>query len=113
MEPITAYPVVSSNTLFHFTDKIEYLIGILTKNFRARYCLEVFEDSVGERIAEIADDVNFAVPMVCFCDIPLSLTAKHLATYGYYGIGLTKQWAMSQRLSPLLYCHSMSSVVDV
>jgi hypothetical protein len=105
--------IVSSNALFHFTDNIDHLLGILRNNFRPRYCLEIFEDSVGERIAEIARDVNFAVPMVCFCDIPLSLTARHLATYGHYGLGLTKEWGMRNGLSPLLYCHAKSSIIDV
>jgi len=113
MENQSTYPIVSSNTLFHFTDNIEYLLGILRNNFRPRYCLEVFDDSVGIQMAEIAEDVNFAVPMVCFCDMPLSLTAKHLATYGYYGIGLTKKWGMSKGLNPILYCHSESTLINI
>lgn len=75
--------------------------------------MEVFEDSVGLRIAEIAGDVNFAVPMVCFCDIPLSRLTEHVTTYGRFGIGLTKEWGMAKGLTPVLYCHSRSDLIDV
>ncbi|MFA6016213.1 MAG: abortive infection system antitoxin AbiGi family protein [Gallionellaceae bacterium] len=42
-------------------------------------------------------------PMVCFCDIPLTRIDAHVKFYGSYGLGLTKQWAMSNKLSPVIY----------
>jgi hypothetical protein len=47
----------------------------------------------------------FAAPLVCFCDLPLSLIRKHISEYGDYGIGLTKQWGIKNGLSPIIYTH--------
>lgn len=105
----TFYPAVSSNTLFHFTDEINYLINILNNNFRPRYCFENLSCLDPNRSPLGLGPVrDFAFPMVCFCDLPLSLTGRHLATYGNYGIGLTKEWGMRNRLSPILYVHQDS-----
>jgi len=35
-----AFPAISANTLFHFTSSMENLLGILTNEFRPRFCLE-------------------------------------------------------------------------
>jgi hypothetical protein len=81
---------ISSNTLFHFTDKIENVISILKEEFRPHFCLEDLNDFVApdDRIEEL----EHAIPMVCFCDIPLSQSMNHRKTYGNYGIGLSKEW---------------------
>ena len=42
-------------------------------------------------------------PMVCFCDIPLSRVSSHVKLYGGYGLGMTRQWAEQNALSPVLY----------
>ncbi|GIU02904.1 hypothetical protein TUM4249_40270 [Shewanella sp. KT0246] len=41
--------------------------------------------------------------MVCFCDIPLSRVDEHVDFYGSFGIGVTKEWAKSNGLSPVIY----------
>lgn len=41
--------------------------------------------------------------MVCFCDIPLTRIDTHVKFYGGYGLGLTRQWAMLNKLSPVIY----------
>ncbi len=97
---------LSSSTLFHFTDRIEGLISILTDEFRPHYALEDLGDVFG-RPSDRRDPV-LGIPMVCFCDIPLSQTARHMQTYGNYAIGLTKGWAMNARLAPVIYSHPES-----
>lgn len=86
---------LSSNSLIHFTGSKDNLMGILKNNFKPYYCKERI--SVEDRYWE------FYVPMVSFCDIPLSQLKDHIAKYGSYGIGLTKEWAVAQGLNPVLY----------
>lgn len=44
-----------------------------------------------------------AFPMVCFCDIPLSRIEEHVNFYGEFGIGMTREWALTNGLNPLMY----------
>jgi len=101
---------LSSNTLFHFTDRIEGLISILTHEFRPHYSLEDLGDVFGH--PRDSRDPTIGVPMVCFCDIPLSQTNRHMQTYGNYSIGLTKEWGMKAGLAPVIYSHPESGTAQ-
>ncbi len=99
---------ISSNTLFHFTPKIENVINILENEFRPHFCLEdlnIITSDLGFR-----DELVFAIPMVCFCDIPLSQVKVHMETYGKYGIGLSKEWGKQNQISPMLYAYENSAI---
>jgi len=93
---------LSSNSIIHFTKDKKYLEGILENNFQLSYCKEEFYLK-GEL-------VPFYVPMVSFCDIPLSEMKNHIDSYGSYGIGLTKEWANKHKLNPVLYIAKNSSL---
>lgn len=82
---------LSANTLFHFTNNIDNIINILTNEFSPRYCMESFEFLGG-------CDLEIAIPMVCFCDIPLSQIKNHIENYGGYAIGLSKEWGGQKEL---------------
>ena len=101
---------ISSNTLFHFTDKIENVIGILKEGFRPHFCLEDLNFILPD---EPTEDLEWAIPMVCFCDVPLSQSKTHRKTYGNYGIGLSKEWGMQKenKISPVLYAYRESAIV--
>jgi len=86
---------LSSNSIIHFTNSKEALQGILTENFKIFYCKETI---VLHKIL-----FEYHVPMVSFCDIPLSEIKNHIDSYGAYGIGLTKEWAIKNRLNPVMY----------
>lgn len=100
---------LSSNSLFHFTQSAENLISILESGFAPRYCLENFAMFDFGFEGDNADNFKeLAVPMVCFCDIPLSKVKHHLSLYGDYGIGLSKEWGNRNGVSPVLYVDSES-----
>jgi len=96
---------ISSNTLFHFTKRLESLDGILQNDFAPSYCTEIFSSK--------KRTVSMAVPMVSFCDLPLFLIKKHLNFYGCYGIGLTKTWGIKHGVTPVLYIHDISILDNV
>jgi hypothetical protein len=99
--------VISSNTLFHFTDSIDNLLNILTNEFRPHYCLENSSDLFVK-----TGEVAMAFPMICFCDLPLSQLDEHLAFYGHYGIGMKKGWGIEHGVNPVHYLHSSSPLSE-
>lgn len=86
---------ISSNTLIHFTNDKERLKSIFLENFRVGYCKEA--PTLG------GFGTTCYVPMVSFCDIPLSQIKEHISKYGNYGIGLTREWGIRNKLNPVLY----------
>ncbi len=88
------------SALFHFTKTKENLIGILKNEFKPTFCLE--------RILYGRSVFEYAIPMVCFCDIRLSQIKEHIETYGVYGIGMSKEWAEKKGLNPVIYLNKNS-----
>lgn len=95
---------ISANTLFHFTRNYDTLLSILKSKFYPRLCLE-------QKIVPTLD-LRLAIPMVCFCDIPLSQMSEHSLKYGEYAIGIKKDWAIKQGVSPILYVHEKSLILN-
>jgi hypothetical protein len=98
--------VISSNTLFHFTSSLEMLVNILKNEFSPHLSLEF--------ISEILDSQNKeedrTIPMVSFCDLPLSQVGEHLSFYGKYGIGMRKEWGIRNKLNPVMYIEPNSNL---
>jgi len=92
---------LSANTLFNFTTKFDYLKSKIENRFKPRLVLEDYT-SIGYQL-------EWALPMVCFCDIRLSNILIHIKEYGNYGIGLKKEWGIEKGLNPLLYISSEHS----
>jgi hypothetical protein len=95
---------LSSNSIIHFTKTSDSLKGILENNFKIKYCRESINLGDNER--------DYLIPMVSFCDIPLSEVKDHIQKYGSYGIGLTKEWAERQGLNPVLYIEKKSELAQ-
>ena len=91
---------LSSNSIIHFTNTKDALRGILESNFNLKYCKESIETE--------NSILDVLVPMVSFCDIPLSEVKDHITKYGSYGIGLTREWAEKNGLNPVLYLEKNS-----
>ena len=95
---------LSSNTLIHITKNKTSLKGILSNDFKIKYCLE--------KTRSASFDYIFGVPMVSFCDIPLSQVKNHIKSYGSYGIGLSREWAIKNGLNPVLYIEENSVLAE-
>jgi hypothetical protein len=93
-----------SNSVFHFTDR-RGILGILQNNFKPHYCKE--------RNTENNIDFDYWVPLVCFCDIPLSQIGNHISEYGKYGLGLSREWTLRSKLNPVLYYHEKSDLYSL
>lgn len=87
---------LSSESLFHYVEKKEYLIDILENNFRPRYVIE-------KMYFDEEDYFEVGIPMLCFCDIKLANIEEHTNWYGNYGIGMKKEWAIRNGLTPVHY----------
>lgn len=94
----------SSNTIFHYTSNIEHLRSILRNGFYPSYCRETIHTNGSLR--------SYAVPIVSFCDIPLSQVKDHMGKYGEYAIGLSIDWARKYGLNPVLYLEDNAIVND-
>ena len=118
---------VSTDSLFHYTRDLNSLIGIIQNGFRMSYCFEDFDEVVSH-----FDDDNYiplariissqeprwgiAIPMVCFCDIPLQQTKTHREHYGNYCIGLNKDAFLAQYgsvINPVFYVSTKSWTQDI
>lgn len=93
---------ISANTLFHFTRGPEKLINILIDGFYPRCCMENLGFIYGQGSKQLAT-TGFAIPMVCFCDIPLSQIRNHVEKYGGYALGLSKEWGENNGINPVMY----------
>lgn len=98
---------VSANTLFHFT-KINGLRGILSaQGFYCQYSDEHFENILPQK----NPFCRAYIPMISFCDLTITQVSNdslHREHFGSYGIGLTKEWGITKRVSPVIYVHKRS-----
>jgi hypothetical protein len=53
------------------------------------------------------------IPMVSFCDIPLSQTNQHVTHYGRYALGLTKEWGKDRNVVPIHYIYENSICANI
>lgn len=95
---------LSSNSIVHFTNEKSSLKGILSEGFKISFCRENLRFHKSNFVAY--------VPMISFCDTPLSQVKDHIQKYGDYGIGLTRDWAIRNRLNPVFYIEPGSFLAE-
>src|SRR5689334_2541951 len=83
------------NHIFHYTTSFDSLIGILSNGFVPSYCQEEITDLI------------YLIPMVSFCNISIRDVDLYMR-YGNYGIGMSVNWAIKNRISPVIYIHETS-----
>ena len=114
-------PIVSSS-LIHFTKRFDSLKSILRNGIRYSYCSEEYPSALAYNIKNIdtkgfqynniysnkSEFKRVLIPMVSFCDIPLTRSHIHTKKYGFYGIGIDRDFARSiyKNLMPVQYMSS-------
>lgn len=86
---------IYSKSFFHRVKKYNIVELILEQGFKIFYCKE--EIYRGKKVK--SDYIG--IPMVSFCDIPLSNVAKN--HYGKCGIAMSRSWGIRKHLEPVLY----------
>lgn len=92
-------PSYRTSSLFHFTKKLDVLKSILRTGIVPNFCKEDLSYEDRKRIV--------GVPMVSFCDIPLTRTSGFKQRYGEFAIGLSKDWAIRNKINPILYVNDL------
>lgn len=101
--PSKIYP----DTLFTFCPKLEYLESpIKSKMISPWYCEEYIS------YLRIPNIKKIEFPMKCFCDINMHQIEEHLSWYGYYGLALTKEWGIKNKIQPIQYINPNSYLKD-
>jgi hypothetical protein len=72
----------------------------LKTGFHPSYC----QEKIG--------DLKYLIPMVSFCNISIRDVGLYMR-YGDYGIGMTMDWALQNRISPVIYVHENSPFSDL
>lgn len=86
---------IYSNSFFHRVPNCAIIQSILQQGFKVFYCKE--EIFRGKKNSPSI----IGIPMVSFCDIPLSLVTKN--NYGKCGIAMSRKWGNKRHLEPVLY----------
>ena len=109
---------INASSLFHFTKKFDTLKKIISDGLRFSYAYESMPSQITaninypsfpECVDGIYKDAGVAIPMISFCDIPITRAALHMGKYGNYMIGFDKAFMIDRYepiINPVLYVHS-------
>lgn len=111
---------INASSLLHFTNSMDAIKGNLENGFRFSYCCEKISATInmneqhpeGANFFRPSPHINshIAIPMICFCDIPLTRAKSHSEVYGKFIVGIDKDTALTvfkDSLNPVMYCNSM------
>lgn len=111
---------INSSSLFHFTMSLNILKKIIINGLRYSFAYEVLPKEVV--LSHVCSSLNtsnlkndsgisngVAIPMISFCDIPITRASQHIEKYGQYMIGFDKvnfTKAFENLINPVIYVHS-------
>lgn len=108
---------INSSSLFHFTRNWDVLEKIIKNGLRYSFAYEQFSKEIIKAylfsFLDIKEDLEIsngvAIPMISFCDIPITRASRHIEKYGHYMIGLDKTNFVKDFkniINPVIYVHS-------
>lgn len=117
---------INSSSFFHYRREKPDFLKILKNGFSYRYSFEPLgpefahsnQDEYiplmnymdkGKIVPNRDDFTGIAMPMLCFCDIPIMRAGKHRENYGEYCIGVDKEMMIERFksfLNPVFYVSS-------
>lgn len=86
--------IFRTTSLFHYTS-FNSLKAILQQGLVPNYCKEELDINGDKHV--------LGIPMISFCDIPLTRTQEFTSRYGRHAISLKKEWAIKHHINPILY----------
>lgn len=92
---------LSSNILWHQTNFINLKSILKSRSLKCAYSLEEVDDILNQKVA---------FPMVSMCDLPFSELAEYMGKYGEYAIGLSREWGIKSKFTPIWYYAPRSRV---
>lgn len=112
----------NASSCLHFTKTMSTLKLILRNGLRHSYAFEEFPKNIIQNFInecsnavfdmgtfEAKDGWGMAIPMVSFCDIPITRANNHSKDYGKYVIGLDKKFLLKidrYFFNPIIYVNS-------
>ncbi|MBP3253711.1 MAG: hypothetical protein J6M30_04315 [Bacteroidales bacterium] len=92
---------LNSNILWHQTNYKSLRKILKGKRFLCAYSVEDVTDIIGQ---------NLTFPMVSMCDLPLSEFSEFQGKYDHYSIGMSREWDIKNRFTPIWYYEAKSRV---
>lgn len=92
---------LSSNIFWHQTSYNSLRKILKGQRLLCAYSVEDVADMAGQ---------NLAFPMVSMCDLPLSEFTEFQGKYDHYSIGLSREWGIKNKFTPIWYYEAKSRV---
>lgn len=90
----------NASSLFHFTDSFDVLKAIVSDGLMFSYSYEEHDFS-SLREDEHLPFKGIAIPMICFCNTPISRVENHARVYGKYFVAIDQEFSM-KTFGPIL-----------
>ena len=109
---------INASSLCHFTRRFDVLQKIMRNGIRFSFAFEKLSSAIianfeypsnPKLVSHIYENAGVAIPMVSFCDIPITRAADHISKYGQYMIGLNKELIIdmyNKIINPVFYIYS-------